>query len=254
MSTQTQAQPKKLSQLLAIEKMVRSRAEDGFSKAHQTVKKPELFTGHQRSFEKIREDALVEADENKLIMADAKKILRDTFGLLSESWNLTASKDNTNCTAKATVHINGEALLKDVPVSHLLWLEKQLDTLRDFFTNLPALNSGEQWKPDKVTGMWATPSITNYKTRKDQIHTVVVPATDRHPAQVATTSQDVQVAKWNITKYSSALPQPQIEALLARVAVATKAVKEAREAANMTEVVPLNSSRILEFIFGDITT
>ena len=56
----------------------------------------------------------------------AEAVLRSTATALTQLFDVTATKDWANCEARADITVDGRALLRDVPVSYLLFLEKQL--------------------------------------------------------------------------------------------------------------------------------
>ena len=81
---------------------------------------------------------------------------------------------------------------------------------------------------------------------------VLYDATKEHPAQTQLVTEDIVAGYWNTVKYSGAMPAPQKVAMAERVEKLLRAVKEAREAANIIEEVPVPavSEFILRYVFG----
>ena len=53
-------------------------------------------------------------------------MLAEVAGILTRLFDVTLTKDTANCTARADVKIGDSVLLPAVPVTYLLFLEKQL--------------------------------------------------------------------------------------------------------------------------------
>lgn len=64
---------------------------------------------------------------------------------------------------------------------------------------------------------------------------VVAEATQRHPAQIQVYTEDFPAGRWKTIKYSGAMPQSELNAMLARIEHLQRAVKTAREEANRVE-------------------
>jgi hypothetical protein len=60
------------------------------------------------------------------------EVIRQTAAALTRLFDVTATKDWTNRTAVADVTVDGETMLSGVPVTYLLFLEKQLAELHGF--------------------------------------------------------------------------------------------------------------------------
>jgi hypothetical protein len=164
--------------------------------------------------------------------------------------DVVATQDWANCQARADVVVDGRKLLQGVPVTHLLFLEKQLVDLRTFVEALPVLDAAEDWeyKPE-VDSYVSRPARTN-RTRKVPKNHVKYEATKEHPAQVEVYMEDVWVGTWTTTKFSGAVPAAARNAMLERVRKLLEAVKCAREEANGLEVKPQKvGASLLGYVF-----
>lgn len=241
----------KLNQLLAIERNVKNKREDQFTQLYQDVQKGDLLTGFSKTYQPRDESGEVHPPQTKRVQVRADETLKAIKRALVDVFDVTASKDATNCEARADVVVDGRVVLKAVPVTHLLFLEKRLVDLQTLVNNLPVLSQDEQWERDEAQGLWKTAAAETASTKKIVDYNVVVPATKEHPAQVKETTKDVIVGSWKTVKFSGALTKDYVRDLAERVDRITRAVKFAREDANQREAVPLASGEaILGFIFA----
>jgi hypothetical protein len=169
---------------------------------------------------------------------------------LTEMFDVVATQDWANCQAKGDVVVDGHPLLKGVPVTHLLFLEKQLTDLRTFVEALPVLDPAEEWEyRADVDGYVSRPSRAN-RTKKVPKNHVKYEATKEHPAQVEMYMEDVWVGTWSTTRFSGAIPAATRNAMLERVRKLVDAVKVAREEANGLEVKPQKvGAAVLGYVF-----
>ena len=147
--------------------------------------------------------------------------------------------------------LNESALLKDVPVTHLLFLEKQLVDIHTFVEKLPTLDPAEAWQYNPEVDCFASDPYQTAKTKKVLKNHVKAEATKEHPAQVETYTEDVVVGYWTTVKFSGALPAREKNAILQRVRKLQEAVKSAREEANSVTVEPKKTgAEVFKYIFG----
>ncbi len=227
----------KLHQVLAIEKGVKNRVSRDFTDAYKEVQKPALFSGMAKAYQPLDEDGDRFPPENRKVQRIASEMLREVSKALVELFDITAQKDWANCHARASVTIEGESapLLEDVPVTYLLFLEKQLKDLATFVGRIPELDAAEDWNLDANTQLYKTAAQLTTKTKKLQRPIVLHPPTKEHPAQTQLITEDVIIGHWETIKHSGALPTPRKRQLLERIEALSKAVKYAREEANAVE-------------------
>ena len=63
-------------------------------------------------------------------------------------FDVVLTQDMGNTHAKADIKVNGQTILPNVPVTYLLFLEKQVVDLETFVTKLPSLDPSEVWEAD----------------------------------------------------------------------------------------------------------
>lgn len=237
----------KLNQIIAIEKGVKSRIQRELTDAHQALQKPALLNGLTRTYQPDDELGEKLPGETTRVQVRAKDMIQKTQEILTELFDLSATKDETNCHARADVMVDGKVLLTKVPVTFLLFLEKQLVDLHTFVKKLPVLDPSETWHFDASGDCQVTDTAFTVKTKKVPRNHVKAAATDKHPEQVEMYYEDIRVGQWKTMKFSGACPQKQVNELLERVEKLQKAVKFAREEANNTDVI---QKALGEAVFG----
>lgn len=243
--------PTMLNQILSIEKSVKNKNETEFTRVYQAVKKTELTTGLTRNYTPNDENGEKFPPEKKLVQVRAEDAMKAVQKAVAAILNVTSQKDATNQVAKADIVIDGVVLLKDVPATHLLALEKTLVGIAAFVKDLPVLSADQDWQPDAALGLFKTAPTETIRPKKVESHIVVVQATDHFPAQVVKQTEDVTVGKWSSVHYSGAITRDRQTAVLAKVEALQAAVKYARQTANNTEVIPLLSGDpCMNYIFG----
>ncbi|HCT79912.1 MAG TPA: hypothetical protein DGG94_13280 [Micromonosporaceae bacterium] len=237
----------KLNQIIAVEKGVKSKSFQDLTEAHHAVQKPALLSGISRSYQPKDEEGEQLPPESTRVQVRTEEVLRDIASTLTRLFDVTATKDTTNSVAKANVAVDGETLLTDVPVSYLLFLEKQLTDLHTFVKKLPVLDAAESWVFNDSADCWSTEPVRTIRTKKVPRNHVKAEATEKHPAQVEVYYEDVSIGYWTTVKFSGALPAKRVSELLERVEKLQHAVKFAREEANNTEVV---DRKVGDKVFG----
>ncbi len=241
----------KLNQIIAIEKGIKSEALRDLTDAHQLLQKPALLSGISRTYRPKDEEGEQLPPESTKVQVKAQEVIRTTVEVMTKLFDITATKDWANGLAKADVVVNGNVLLAQVPVSYLLFLEKQLADLHTFVKKLPTLDASETWTFDTSTDSWATEAMQTSKTKKIPRNHVKAEATEHHPAQVEVYYEDVVVGYWRTVKFSGALPATRVNELLDRVETLQQAVKFAREEANSLDVQDQKvGEKVFQYLFA----
>lgn len=225
----------KLNQIVAVEKSVKSRVYGEITEMHKASQKAELFNGFVKNYRKKDEEGEDYPPERKKVQQNAEAMLTQAATQLTELFNVTATKDWGNCHAFADVVVDGQTLIEKAPVPFLLFLEKQITDLHTFIDKIPTLDEADDWARDENSGLFKTAPIATQRTKKVQRPVVLYEATKEHPAQTSMITEDVVVGYWDTIKHSGALPGPRKQQLLERIENLSKAVKFAREQANVVE-------------------
>ncbi|GAA5193832.1 hypothetical protein GCM10023322_56690 [Rugosimonospora acidiphila] len=241
----------KLNQIIAVSKGVKSETLRSLTAAHRDVQKQPLLSGISRTYQPKDDEGERLPAESTRVQLTAQGVIRDVKASLTRLFDVVASQDYANRDATADIVVDGQALLTGVPVTYLLFLEKQLTDLHTFVEKLPTLDPSESWTFNEAAGYYATDPVQTTRTKKVPRNHVLAEATEKHPAQVQVYQEDVIVGTWATIKFSGALPATTVRDLLERVTKLREAVKFAREAANSIEVTDRHvGDPILTYLFG----
>lgn len=240
----------KLNQIVAVTQGKKSQCEKAFTEIYKTLGKTELFSGISRTYKPLDEEGETQPKEEKFPQLKASDSILSAKNALTELFDVVATQDAANTLAKADIKVGDKVIVKDVPVTHLMFLEKQLVDVHTFVSKLPTLDASERWNYDSNVDCFATEvSETNRTVKKLRNH-VLSEATDKHPAQVQVFNEDVKVGTWATKKFSGAIDVKTKNQYLANVKVLIEAVKFAREEANSMVVEDVKEAKnILDFIF-----
>lgn len=241
-----------LGSVVAVEKAARQRANSKTGVLYKLAQRAAVFAGQSRTytpFEDLSSGGIQLPAEGNQVQERAELLLTRFADALTPALNLAAVKDWANTSARADVVVNGEILLTEVPVSHLLFLEHQLQDVHTFVSALPVLDPAEQWTRNDQTALWdSEPSHTTRSERHEEA-LVLHPPTKEHPAQVKAIQVERPVGKWKIVKSSGALSAQRKQMLLDHVSQLQDAVKVARERANQ-QLAEEGDMGVGEAIFG----
>ncbi len=242
----------KLNQVIAIEKGVKAIAAKNLTAAYHDVQKTGPLNGLSRTYSPKDEDGDKLPSESTLVQLKADEIIAGVQESITRLFDVTLTKETANAAAKADVKVGAKVIIKDAPVTYLLFLEKQLVDIGTLVSKLPVLDPSENWTYSSTVGAYAADPSETTRTKKIPRNHVLAAATDKHPAQVQLYHEDVVAGYWKTVKYSGALPADKVAQLATRVEQLKEAVKFAREEANSTTVEDKHAGKaVLDFIFKD---
>lgn len=245
--------PQHLHQLLAVRDGARSVAEKARNTAYHTIQKNEPLGGIQRTHENRYDEDAALPGEYKRVQVLAEQVVADFTRALARLLDVTAAVDYTNQQATADVVLpDGTVLVHEAPAPYLIFLEKNLVDVRAFVDKLPVLDPAIEWREPLAPGEpWRSIELRTTSTKKILRNHVKAEATDKHPAQVEMYGEDTVSGWWTTVKLSGALPAATIVGMRERVNTLIEAVKVARGAANMQQVIdPKPGNAILAYVFG----
>lgn len=241
----------RLNQVLAVERSAKSKAHSDLTRLHKATLKPQLFSGFSKVYSPLDDDGEKFPAESQRVQINAKDTIKDVQRILSDLFDLTATKDRANQGAKADVVVDGDTILSDIPATTLLFLEKQLTDLNTFIQKLPTLDTSKEWAFDGQASLWKTPATQTTKSKKIHKPIVLHPATPEHPAQTQLVLEDQLVGNWTSIGHSGALPGPEKTQILERIGKLQRSVKAAREVANLQDAPQRDiSGKVFEYLFG----
>lgn len=240
-----------LAQIVAVTTGVKTHAQRDFTDAHHRLQKAPLLTGISRVYQPKDEDGEQLPSESTRVQVSALDVLAEVQHRLTRLFDVVLTQDTANTQARADVVVDDEVVLRDVPVTYLLFLDKRLDDLLTFVTKLPVLDPAEKWDFDPARGCYAAEPVQTVRSKKIPRNHEKAPATERHPAQVDVWMEDMSVGIWTTTKLSGALPAARVKQLRDRVICLQQAVKAAREQANSLTVTDAKAGdAVFAYLFG----
>lgn len=248
----------KLHQIVALAEGKKTNGQKILTKAYHMLQKGagenSPFAGIERTYEKkSEEDSETFPAESKRVQFKVKDSVGEVKDCLEELWNTLLTQDVANTSAKADVTVDGKVLAKDVPVTHLMYLEKQLTDLGTFVDKLPTLDPAFDWTFDDNSDAYATKTTQTHKTKKVPRVIEKYKHTEEHPAQVELIYEDKVVGYWNTRHFNGCIPAKDKNDMLARVRRLQDAVKVARTKANDIEVEEQKQAKdLLAYVFGDV--
>lgn len=242
--------PAKLNQVIAVVSGKKSKATQTITEAYHKVQKSALFDGINRRYRPKDDDGERLPSEAKSVQVKVNDLIKEAVTSLTEMYDVVATQDNANCVAKADVVVDGVIVLKKVPVTHLLFLEKQMTDVGTFVSKLPTLDPADEWTYSEGADQYATKPSETTRTKKAPRSFIKYEATKEHPAQVEMFTEDVLVGYWETIKTSGAIPAKMKNEILERVRKLHEAVVRAREEANSIEAPNVSVGKeVFRYIF-----
>lgn len=243
----------KLNQVIAVASTKKSAAKSEMERAYHAFQKPGLFTGLHKVYDPKDEGGEELPEESKRIELKVTDIINSLQKSWSEMVDVVVTNDVGNSEAKADVIVGGTTLLTQVPVTSLIFLEKQLTDLNSLVSSIPTLSEAQEWVRDDGAEIYRSSTVKTNRTKKVQKALVLYPHSPEHPAQTTLITEDENVGTWSTTALSSALTNQQVKAVKERVSALKDAVVKAREEANSITVTNQTvGSTAFKFVFEPI--
>ncbi len=245
----------KLHQVTAVLKGVKAKAYSDVSALHKDAQKADPYTGHTKTYRKIHEDGEELPADSKKVVLQASQVLAKLAKIQTDLFDLTAQQEWANQHAVSDVVVNGVTLLSAVPVTYLMFLEKQLTDVYTFVDKMPTLDENKDWTVDPNTNLFRTEKSSTQRTKKVQraivLYDAVIKDGTALPAQTQMITEDVIAGFWDTIHLSGALTIPRKEEILGRISALQRAVKVARENANATDVSEHSvGGPVFAYLFG----
>ena len=249
----------KLHQVLAVEKDIESTAKKIIDETRVVfTKKIENFQGGHKTLEMFDDERQMEAaslEEHKEVTITVPERLFYTADFLIRHYNSLAQKECTNQEARADVIIDEIPILKNVPATLLLALERELVKFREICNLIPTHQPGIVWVLDKDRGKdiyRANRDIKANRTEKTNKPVELSPATKEHKAQVQLVTDNVVIGTWTTTVWTGTISPARKYQILNNIEKVVLAVKKARTIANETEIIENCEvgKQIFDYILG----
>lgn len=245
----------KLHELLAVEGTLENQANKVRTDLMGTFeKKRHLFEEKRIVFTPSveGEQATVEAQSD--IQSTVAKELAWIQGHMAKALDASYQVAEANTEARADVILDDDTvLLKGLPATALLELEKRVAEVHALVASIPTLDPAKGFTPDaqKGEGIFKAREVVKTRTKKTAKVIVKYEATKEHPAQTELVHEDVPVGKLQEQEWSALITPAQKAELIERAEALLRAVRRARSRANDTEVDTTKKigAVLLKFVF-----
>ena len=229
----------KLNQIIAVLNGNTGRktvCQKAVTAVYQTLQKTASFVGIARAYQPCTEDGEKFPPESKVVAANVTDLLQQARVAWTDLFDTVATQDVANTMAKADVVVDGVAIISAVPVTHLMFLEKQLTDIHTALQAIPVLSDEQTWVFSEQSNCYVTAPTETAKIKKIEKPMVMYEATKEHPAQVKITTDDIITGYWSTKHLCGAMPKQEKAKLLARILKLLDGVRKAREDANNMQV------------------
>lgn len=249
----------KLHELLAVETNLENQAVQTRTDLMGTFdKKRHLFEEKKIVFTPNGENANQTVESQSDIQSTVQKELNWLQGFLTKSLDASYQVAEANTVARADVIVEHDGkevvLLKDVPATALLELEKRLTEITNLVKSIPTLDPAKGFVPDvqRGEGYYQARTVRKTRSRKEKIVLIKYEATKEHPAQTELIDKDVPIGTVEEQEWSGLLTPAAKSQMINKVESLSRAVRQARSRANEAEIDKTKKigHTILSYIFG----
>ena len=246
----------KLHEALAVESTLKGQADKTRAELANTFeKRRHLFSEKVVTFKPSDEGQPPVTEEQLDLNSTVPQELAWIKALWAKALDASFQIAEANMSARADVVLDdGKTLLKDVPATALLELEKRAAEVHALVASIPTLDPAKGFTPDPArgAGVYKAREESKTRTKKVQRPVVLYDATKEHPAQVQLVSEDVPVGLVQTQEWSGLLTPAAKSEMLERAEALKRALKQARARANEQDI---DASRkpgltVLGFVFG----
>jgi len=227
------------------------------------TKKEDHFKGAHRKLEMLDANRSGENDEE---YHELTTTVHDKLQYTSKSciryFDAILKKEATNQLAKADLIVDGVTIAEQLPATFLLGMESRLAKVREIYSRIPTLAPGIEWNldPDKGDHIFKsqkpeTADRTEKSFKVKVLYEAKFPKDGESgqslPAQVEKIPETETVGRYTRTLWSGMMSPADKSAHLDRIDKLLRAVKQARQRANMQEQVKISiGKKLFDYING----
>jgi len=245
-----------LGQVIHVERATRQQDNKVGAELLKYLPKEEHFKGLRETYRHFDMEA-PEAERNvpdayQPVQLRVEDVLDEIAKYSSAALDITATKDRTNCDARADIIIDGNIIVRDVPISHLLFLEDYFEEWGKSVKAVPVLNPARRWTPvNGERGLFEAEPEKRVRSLKNEVPLELSPATEKFPAQVKTVIKEIPVGEKTSTMLSGAVTNQRKKELLTNLHKLSLAIKDAIARANRTAVTEVREGEdLMKFLLG----
>ena len=248
------AKAKKLFEYIVVRDQLKGQSRKLVNDITTTFeKRRHLFEEKRKTFTPAIEGAFPIVEEQSDIQTTVMGELKWVATAWGKAIDTARQVEEGNTLARADVTLDdGTVLLMNVPATALLELVQRADEIQHLVDSIPTLDPSKAFRTDesRPAGIFKARDVNKTRTKKVLKHTVVVPPTDKHPAQVAQTTEDEPIGTILEQEWSGLLTPVQKADMLARAEELRRAVKAALQRANAVElpVEPTCGKQMFEYV------
>jgi len=250
--------PTRLHELLAVETNLETQATKTRTDLAATFeKKRHLFEEKRVLFVPSEEGKPAVTEGQSDIQSTVRKELKWISAFLQKALDASFQVAEANTVARADIILDDDAgtvLVKDVPATALLELEKRIAEIHALVHAVPTLDPAKGFTADPERGehIYRAREVVKTRTKKDVRVVIKYDATKEHPAQTEMLTVDVPVGTIHEQEWSGLVTPAEKAELLERSEILLRSVRRARSRANETEVDLFKKigAHLLRYIFN----
>jgi hypothetical protein len=235
----------KLHELVAVEPTLQNKAGSETARAIHKIEGGQTV-GETVTYTPLEEGGQEIPPQHTPVSVTVQDVLSE-LGKHFGAWlDVSLQKEVSNIDTSADIVVGGKTLFVDLPAPALLNLEKKLAALRNVLERIQTNDPAYKWTWNKDEQVWVSDERVSYRTKKVMKAFVAYEATDEHPAQVETFTEDERISKKVAILRSGNLSVREKRVLMSRIDELIAETKRARQRANDTAA---NTGKYAEKIF-----
>jgi len=205
--------------------------------------KKELLNGHVKILKMHDDDRVAEeagAGERVSLTTTVPERFKYIGKAIVDRMDAEYQRELANMQAVADLTLPNGKVITAVPVTMLMWLEKELIRIRNLADRIPTLDTTVHWENDtsaELEGVRRTVEpVKANKTEMTKVPVSIAPATKEHKEQVIVVDEQKVVGHYENTRYTGCPTPRQKMVGLSVLDQMIREVKQARARANQVAV------------------
>ena len=248
----------KLHEILAVESNLENQANKCRTDLLNTFEKRRVLFEEKKIVFTPSTEGEQETVESQLdIQSNIPKEITWISQHIAKALDASYQVAEANTRARADVELeDGAVVLRNVPATSLLELEKKLAEVHALVAAIPTLDPTKGFvKDESRSNIYKAREVVKVRTRKGKRVIVLYNATTEHPAQTQLIDEDLPVGKLREQEWSGLITPAAKSEMLDRAEILIRAVRKARSRANDIEVDSTQKigNTLLKYVFSSVT-